>query len=90
MALGFRVELVFNLTFLERTEPVAGYQLIPFRTISAVLKSGDAYAVVILQFITKTGVLDVDDMVLCVGGMVTFFYIYKRYREKLQKHLMRR
>ena len=123
--------MLFNLTFLERTEPVTGYQLIPFRTISAVLRSGDAYAVVInifgnflifmplgfflmelfhvmegkkylavsilitagveiLQFITKTGVLDVDDMVLCVGGMVTFFYSYKRYREKLQKHLMKR
>lgn len=123
--------MLFNLTFLERTEPVAGYQLIPFQTISAVLRSGDAYAVVInifgnflifmplgfflielfhvvegkkylavsvlitagveiLQFITKTGVLDVDDMVLCVGGMVTFFYSYKRCREKLQKHLMKR
>ena len=125
------VVMLLNLTFLERTEPVAGYQLIPFRTISAVLRSGDAYAVMInifgnflifmplgfflmelfhvvegkkylavsilitagveiLQFITKTGVLDVDDMVLCVGGMVTFFYSYKRYREKLQKHLMKR
>lgn len=113
--------MLFNLTFLERTEPVTGYQLIPFRTISAVLRSGDTYATVInifgnflifmplgfflmelfhvvegkkylavsilitagveiLQFITKTGVLDVDDMVLCVGGMVTFFYIYKMWR----------
>ena len=29
----------------------------------------------ILQFITKTGVLDVDDMILFMGGMMTFFCI---------------
>lgn len=57
-----------------------------YLAVSVLITAG----VEILQFITKTGVLDVDDMVLSVGGMVTFFYSYKRYREKLQKHLMKR
>lgn len=113
--------MLLNLTFLERTDSASGYQLIPFRTILSVLKSGDVYAVVIqifgnflifmplgfflielfyivdakryltvavlitagveiLQFVTGTGVLDVDDMILCAGGMVTFFCIYRTCR----------
>ena len=39
----------------------------------------------ILQFITKTGVLDVDDMILFMGGMMTFFCISRICRKNADR-----
>lgn len=47
---GYYTVMLFNLTFLERTQTVNAYNLIPFRTIGVVLSSGNWYAVMINIF----------------------------------------
>lgn len=47
---GYYTVMLFNLTFLERTQAVNAYNLIPFRTIGVVLSSGNWYAVMINIF----------------------------------------
>ena len=44
---GYYVVMLFNLTFLERTQEVTACNLIPFRTIGSVLTGGDGYAILI-------------------------------------------
>lgn len=44
---GYYMVMLFNLTFLERTQAVIAYNMIPFRTIGAVFSSGDWYAILI-------------------------------------------
>lgn len=121
--------MLMNLTFLERTQTVTDYNIVPFRTIGTVLLSGNVYAIVInifgnffifmpLQFflielfeirkikqnflvcftitfvieivqnIFKVGMLDVDDILLCVAGMMSFYYFYGKYRGKNKKRGM--
>lgn len=115
--------MLMNLTFLERTQTVTDYNIVPFRTIGTVLLSGNVYAIVInifgnffifiplqfflielfeirkikqnflvcftitfvieiVQYIFKVGMLDVDDILLCVAGMMSFYYFYGKYRGK--------
>lgn len=45
--MGYYMVMLFNLTFLERTQTVNEYNLIPFRTIGSVLVDGDWYAILI-------------------------------------------
>lgn len=42
--------MLMNLTFLERTQTVTDYNIVPFRTIGTVLLSGNVYAIVINIF----------------------------------------
>lgn len=110
--------MLMNLTFLERTQTVSDYNIVPFRTIGTVLLSGNVYAIVInifgnffifmplqfflielfeirkikqnflvcftitfvieiVQYIFKVGMLDVDDILLCVAGMMSFYYLWE-------------
>ena len=121
--------MLMNLTFLERTQTVTDYNIVPFRTIGTVLLSGNVYAIVInifgnffifmplqfflielfeirkikqnflvcftitfvieiVQYIFKVGMLDVDDILLCVAGMMSFYYFYGKYRGKNKKRGM--
>lgn len=121
--------MLMNLTFLERTQTVTDYNIVPFRTIGTVLLSGNFYAIVInifgnffifmplqfflielfeirkikqnflacftitfvieiVQYIFKVGMLDVDDILLCVAGMMSFYYFYGKYRGKNKKRGM--
>ena len=121
--------MIMNLTFLERTQTVTDYNIVPFRTIGTVLLSGNVYAIVInifgnffifmplqfflielfeirkikqnflvcftitfvieiVQYIFKVGMLDVDDILLCVAGMMSFYYFYGKYRGKNKKRGM--
>ena len=42
----------------------------------------------IAQYIFKVGVMDVDDMILCVSGMMLFYNVYRKYLQKwIQKFL---
>ena len=43
------------------------------------------FAIEIVQYIFKVGMLDVDDILLCVAGMMSFYYFYGKYRGKKQK-----
>lgn len=115
--------MLMNLTFLERTQTVTDYNIVPFRTIGTVLLSGNVYAIVInifgnffifmplqfflielfeirkikqnflvcftitfvieiVQYIFKVGMLDVDDILLCVAGMMSFYYFMGSIVEK--------
>lgn len=121
--------MLMNLTFLERTQTVTDYNIVPFRTIGTVLLSGNVYTIVInifgnffifmplqfflielfeirkikqnflvcftitfvieiVQYIFKVGMLDVDDILLCVAGMMSFYYFYGKYRGKNKKRGM--
>lgn len=121
--------MLMNLTFLERTQTVTDYNIVPFRTIGTVLLSGNVYAIMInifgnffifmplqfflielfeirkikqnflvcftitfvieiVQYIFKVGMLDVDDILLCVAGMMSFYYFYGKYRGKNKKRGM--
>ena len=121
--------MLINLTFLERTQTVTDYNIVPFRTIGTVLLSGNVYAIVInifgnffifmplqfflielfeirkikqnflvcftitfvieiVQYIFKVGMLDVDDILVCVAGMMSFYYFYGKYRGKNKKRGM--
>lgn len=121
--------MLMNLTFLERTQTVTDYNIVPFRTIGTVLLSGNVYAIVInifgnffifmplqfflielfeirkikqnflvcftitfvieiVQYIFKVGMLDVNDILLCVAGMMSFYYFYGKYRGKNKKRGM--
>lgn len=118
--------MLMNLTFLERTQTVTDYNIVPFRTIGTVLLSGNVYAIVInifgnffifmplqfflielfeirkikqnflvcftitfvieiVQYIFKVGMLDVNDILLCVAGMMSFYYFYGNVSWKKQK-----
>ncbi len=45
-------------------------------------------AIEIAQYIFKVGVMDVDDMILCVSGMMLFYHVYQKYLQKwIQKFL---
>lgn len=128
-ALYLLAVMLMNLTFLERTQTVTDYNIVPFRTIGTVLLSGNVYAIVInifgnffifmplqfflielfeirkikqnflvcftitfvieiVQYIFKVGMLDVDDILLCVAGMMSFYYFYGKYRGKNKKRGM--
>ena len=41
------------------------------------------FIIEILQFIFKVGVFDIDDIMLCSLGMVTFYYFYNYFKRKL-------
>ena len=125
----YYVVMLMNLTFLERTQTVTDYNIVPFRTIGTVLLSGNVYAIVInifgnffifmplqfflielfeirkikqnflvcftitfvieiVQYIFKVGMLDADDILLCVAGMMSFYYFYGKYRGKNKKRGM--
>ena len=125
----YYVVMLMNLTFLERTQTVTDYNIVPFRTIGTVLLSGNFYAIVInifgnffifmplqfflielfeirkikqnflvcftitfvieiVQYIFKVGMLDADDILLCVAGMMSFYYFYGKYRGKNKKRGM--
>ena len=110
--------MLMNLTFLERTQTVTDYNIVPFRTIGTVLLSGNffifmplqfflielfeirkikqnflvcftiTFVIEIVQYIFKVGMLDVDDILLCVAGMMSFYYFYGKYRGKNKKRGM--
>ena len=40
------------------------------------------FIIEIVQNIFKVGMLDVDDILLCVAGMMSFYYFYRKYRGK--------
>ena len=47
-----------------------------------------AIIIKIVQYIFKVGMLDVDDILLCVAGMMSFYYFYGKYRGKNKKRGM--
>ena len=46
------------------------------------------FVIEIVQYIFKVGMLDVDDILLCVAGMMSFYYFYGKYRGKNKKRGM--
>ena len=41
------------------------------------------FVIEMAQYVFKVGMLDVDDILLCVAGMMSFYYFYGKYREKI-------
>ena len=120
----YYIILIFNMVFFARYNVVNDYNLIPFKSISNILKNGNTYSIIInifgnlfvfmpleyflielfkirkfplnfiisfliillielFQFIFKVGVLDIDDLILCILGMMIFYICYNLINKKM-------
>ena len=113
----YYIILIFNMVIFARYNNINSYNLIPFKSIIYILKTGTMYSIIInifgnlfvfmpldyflielfnikkfsinfilsfgiillielFQYILKVGVFDIDDIILCTLGMMTFYMIY--------------
>ena len=113
----YYIILIFNMVIFARYSNINSYNLIPFKSIIYILKTGTIYSIIInifgnlfvfmpldyflielfsikkfsinfilsfgiillielFQYIFKVGVFDIDDIILCALGMMTFYMIY--------------
>ena len=113
----YYIILIFNMVIFARYSNINSYNLIPFKSIIYILKTGTIYSIIInifgnllvfmpldyflielfnikkfsinfilsfgiillielFQYIFKVGVFDIDDIILCTLGMMTFYMIY--------------
>ena len=124
----YYIILLFNMVIFARYSNINSYNLVPFKSIIYILKTGTIYSIIInifgnifvfmpldyflidlfnvkkfsinlilsfgiillielFQYIFKVGVFDIDDIILCTLGMMTFYMIYnnKKRQEYLKK-----
>ncbi len=119
----YYIILIFNMVIFARYNNINSYNLIPFKSIIFILKTGTIYSIIInifgnlfvfmpldyflidlfnvkkfsinfvlsfgiillielFQYIFKVGVFDIDDIILCTLGMMTFFMIYNNKKRQ--------
>ena len=124
----YYIILLFNMVIFARYSNINSYNLVPFKSIIYILKTGTIYSIIInifgnifvfmpldyflidlfnvkkfsinlilsfgiillielFQYIFKVGVFDIDDIILCTLGMMTFYMIYnnKKRQENIKK-----
>ena len=124
----YYIILIFNMVIFARYSNINSYNLVPFKSIIYILKTGTINSIIInifgnifvfmpldyflidlfnvkkfsinfilsfgiillielFQYIFKVGVFDIDDIILCTLGMMTFYMIYnnKKRQEYLKK-----
>lgn len=119
----YYIILLFNMVVFARYSSINSYNLVPFKSIIDIFKSGTTYEIIInifgnllvfmplefflielfkvkrfsinfilsfgiillielFQYIFKVGVLDIDDLILCIFGMMLFYIIYVKIIKK--------
>ena len=119
----YYIILIFNMVIFARYNNINSYNLIPFKSIIFILKTGTIYSIIInifgnlfvfmpldyflidlfnvkkfsinfilsfgiillielFQYIFKVGVFDIDDIILCTLGMMTFYMIYNNKKRQ--------